>query len=131
MKGHSRHNSSLIGRKNQAKFENDSVSRNGHRIEIIQPNSIILVPFSSAEDALFNYVKKKMTLLNRRVLEIRRSYNSLFNNMCLKRELKGECKIGVPILRHVRGTCSMAHSYAFSADLRHETMKFKNSTPSS
>ena len=52
MKGHSRHNSSLIGRENQAKFENDCVSRNGHRIQITQPNSMILVSFSCAEDAL-------------------------------------------------------------------------------
>ena len=33
MEGFSLHNSSLIGRKNQAKFENDSISRNGHRIK--------------------------------------------------------------------------------------------------
>ena len=52
MKGHSRHNSLIIGRKNQAKFENDCVSRNGLRIKITQPNSMILVSFSSAEDAL-------------------------------------------------------------------------------
>ena len=64
MKGHSRHNSSLIGRKNQAKFENDCVSRNGHRIKSTQPNSMILVSFSSVEDAVFNN-KKNMTLLSR------------------------------------------------------------------
>ena len=59
MKGHFRHNlCRLIGRKNQAKFENDCVSRNGHRIKTTQPNSMILVSFSSAEDALFNDVKK-------------------------------------------------------------------------
>ena len=46
MKGYSRHNSLLIGRKNQVKFEHDRVSR--------QPNSMILVSFSIAEDALFN-----------------------------------------------------------------------------
>ena len=57
MKGHSGHNSSLIGRKNQAKFENDCVSRNGHRIKITQPNSMILLSISSAEDALTNDVK--------------------------------------------------------------------------
>ena len=57
MKGHSRHNSSLIGRKNQAKFENDCVLRNGHRIKITQPNSMIFY----------------LTLLARRVLKIRRS----------------------------------------------------------
>ena len=50
--------STLIGRKNQAKSENDCVSRNGHRIKITQPNSMILVSFSSAEDALFNDVIK-------------------------------------------------------------------------
>ena len=53
-----RHNSSLIGCKNQAKFENDCISRNGHRIKITQPNSTILVSFSSAEDALSNDVKQ-------------------------------------------------------------------------
>ena len=40
---------SLMGRKNQAKFEN--------RIKITQPNSMILVSFSSAADALFTDVK--------------------------------------------------------------------------
>ena len=34
-----------------------TVSRNGHRFKIAQPNLIILVSFSSAEDALFNDVK--------------------------------------------------------------------------
>ena len=57
MKGLSRYNYTLIGRKNQAKFENDYISRNGHRIKIIQPYSMILVSFSSAEDALTNGVK--------------------------------------------------------------------------
>ena len=52
MKDHSRHNSSLIGRKNQAKFENGCVLRNCHRIKITQPNSMIVVSFSSVEDAL-------------------------------------------------------------------------------
>ena len=36
MKGHSQHNPSLIGGKNQAKFENDCVLTNGHRIKITQ-----------------------------------------------------------------------------------------------
>ena len=58
MKGLSRYNSTLIGRKNQAKYENDCVSRNGHKIKIAQPNSMILVSFSFAEDALFNDVSK-------------------------------------------------------------------------
>ena len=57
MEGFSLHNSSLVGRKNQAKFENDCISRNGHRIKITQPNSMILVSFSSGEDALSNDVK--------------------------------------------------------------------------
>ena len=57
MKGHSRHNSSLIGRKCRAKFENDRISRNGHRIKITQPNWMIEVSFSSAEDTLHNDVK--------------------------------------------------------------------------
>ena len=43
---------------NQAKCEHDCVSRNGHSIKITQPNSMILVSFSSAEDALFNDVKE-------------------------------------------------------------------------
>ena len=38
MEGLSRHNSQLIRRKNPAKFENDRISRNGHRIKITQPN---------------------------------------------------------------------------------------------
>ena len=71
MKGNFWHNSSLIGPKNQAKFENDCVSRNGQRIKITQPNSMILVSFSFAEDALFNDVKN-ITLLDRRVLKIHR-----------------------------------------------------------
>ena len=58
MKGHSRHNASLIGRKNQSKFKNDCLSWNGYRINITQPNSMILVSFSSAEDALFNDVRE-------------------------------------------------------------------------
>ena len=57
MEGFSQHNSSIIGRKNQAKFENYCISRNGHRIIITQPNLMILVSFSSAEDALSNDVK--------------------------------------------------------------------------
>ena len=58
MEGFSRHNSSLIGRKNHAKFENDSISRYGHRIKITQPNLMILISFSFAEDALSNDVNK-------------------------------------------------------------------------
>ena len=73
MKGHSRYNSSLTGRK----FENGGVSRNGHRIKLTLPNSMILVSISSAEDALFKDVKscqvKYMTLLDHRVLNICRS----------------------------------------------------------
>ena len=49
---------SLIGRKNQAKFENDCIWRNGHRIKITQANVMILVSFYSAEDDLSNDVKK-------------------------------------------------------------------------
>ena len=56
MEGFSLHNSSLIGRKNQAKFENDGILRNGHKIKITQPNVMILVSFFSAEDALSNDV---------------------------------------------------------------------------
>ena len=49
MEGLSRHNSLLIRRKNPAKFENDRISRNGHRIKITQPNWMIKASFSSAE----------------------------------------------------------------------------------
>ena len=63
--------STLIGRRNQAKFENHCVSRNAHRIKIAQPNSMILVSFSSAEDALFNV--KNIKILDCRVLKICRS----------------------------------------------------------
>ena len=55
----SRHNSSLIGRKNPAKFEHDCILRSAHRFKITQPNLTILVSFSSAEDVLSNDVKKK------------------------------------------------------------------------
>ena len=58
MEGFARHNSSLIGRKNQATFENDCISQNGHRIKITQPNLMILVSFSSAEDVLSSNVHK-------------------------------------------------------------------------
>ena len=57
MGGLSRHNSPLIRRKNPAKFENDRISRNGHRIKITQPNWMIKASFSSAEDAPSNDVK--------------------------------------------------------------------------
>ena len=61
MEDFSRHNSSLIGRKNQAKFQNDCIARSGHRFKITQPNLMILVAFSSAEDALSNNVNKYNT----------------------------------------------------------------------
>ena len=54
--------SMLIGRKNQAKFENDCVTRNGHRIKITQPNSMIFISFSSAEDVLTTDVKEYDTV---------------------------------------------------------------------
>ena len=57
----SRQNPSLIRRKNPAKFENDCISRNGRRIKSTEPNLMILVSFSSAEDALSNVVKKYTT----------------------------------------------------------------------
>ena len=59
--GLSRHNSSLTGLKNPAKFENDCISRNGHGIKTNQPNFMILVSFSSAEDALSNAVNNYNT----------------------------------------------------------------------
>ena len=46
-KGLSQYNPTLIGRKNQQNLK-ISVSRNEHKIEITQPNSMILVSFSSA-----------------------------------------------------------------------------------
>ena len=49
MNGLSQYNSTLIGRKTQAKFENYCISRYGH--------SMMLLSFSSTEDALFNDVK--------------------------------------------------------------------------
>ena len=55
MKGYSRHYSSLIGRKNRAKFENDRISRT------TQPNLMTLVSFSSAEDVWSNGVNKYNT----------------------------------------------------------------------
>ena len=61
MKGYSRHNSSLIGRKNRAKFENDRISRNGHGIKTTQPNLMILVSFCSAEDVWSNDVNRYNT----------------------------------------------------------------------
>ena len=58
MEGHSQHNPSLIGRKNQAEFENDCVLTNGHRIKITQWNLMILVSFSSTEVTWFEDVKR-------------------------------------------------------------------------
>ena len=37
MKGLPRHNSTLISRQNQAKFENDCILRNWHSIQLTQP----------------------------------------------------------------------------------------------
>ena len=54
----SRQNSSLIGPKNPAKFESDCISRSVHRFKITQLNLTILVSISSAEDVLYNDVKK-------------------------------------------------------------------------
>ena len=68
----SRQNPSLIRRKNPAKFENDCISRNGRRIKRTEPNLMILVSFSSAEDALSNEVKN-IPLLECKVLKIHRS----------------------------------------------------------
>ena len=54
----SRQNSSLIGLKNPAKFENDCISRSVHRFKITQTNLRILVSITSAEVVLYNDVKK-------------------------------------------------------------------------
>ena len=45
----------------------------GIKSKLLNQNSMILVSFSSAEDALFNESKKSMTLLARKVLKISRS----------------------------------------------------------
>ena len=68
----SRQNSSLIGPKNPAKLENYCISRSVHRLKITQPNLMILVSFSSAEDVLSNDVKN-MKFLACKVLKICRS----------------------------------------------------------
>ena len=58
MKGLPQYNSKLISSKNYAKFENYCISRNAHRIKFTQPNSMILVSFSSAEGALTKDLKE-------------------------------------------------------------------------
>ena len=40
---------------------NDCISRNGRRIKSTEPNLMILVSLSSAEDALYNDVQKYTT----------------------------------------------------------------------
>ena len=69
IEGFARHNYTLIGRKYQVKSFNDCISRSGHRLKVTQPNLMILVSFSSAEDAISNDV----ILLARKVLKIPRS----------------------------------------------------------
>ena len=59
MESFSRHKASLIGCRNRAKFENDCISRSGHRFKITQTNLMILVSLSFAEDALSNDAKKE------------------------------------------------------------------------
>ena len=56
----SRQNSSLIGPKNPAKFENYCISRSVHRFKITQKNKFndLGISFSSAEDVLSNDVNK-------------------------------------------------------------------------
>ena len=71
MEGFSRHNSSLISRKYQAKFENYCISRSGHWIKITPPNVMILVSFSSADNALSNDVENNFS--SQALLKIRRS----------------------------------------------------------
>ena len=63
----SRQNPSLIRRKNPAKFENDCISRNGRRIKSTEPNLMILVSFSSAEDALSPLLECKVLKIHRYV----------------------------------------------------------------
>ena len=57
MEGLFRHNSSVAHRSQKSReFENDCISRRVHRFNITQPNLMILVSFTSAEDGLSNYV---------------------------------------------------------------------------
>ena len=78
MEGFSPHNASLIGRKNQAKFGNDCISRSGHRFKITQPNLLILISFSFVEDALSNDVKNNDTFFGHPVyVLIQVYYNSI------------------------------------------------------
>ena len=67
----SRHNSSLIGRKYPVKFENDCISRSGHRFKITKPNLMILV--SLLRKMLYLMVSKNMIFVARKVLKICRS----------------------------------------------------------
>ena len=77
-----------VFRKNQAKFENDCISRSWHSFKITQPNSMILVSFSSAEDALCDDVKNDIFILACKVLKIRWSdfwgdtrYKDIYNRI--------------------------------------------------
>ena len=72
-KGPSRHNSLLIGRKNQVKFESDCVLRNGHIIKIIQPTAMIWYHSLLQKLFLSNVVKRYGTLGSQGILKIRRS----------------------------------------------------------
>ena len=54
-------NSHLTGAKIERNSKNDIISRNGHRIKIIQPNLMIYVSFFPAEDALSNAMKIDIT----------------------------------------------------------------------
>ena len=90
MEALSRHNSSLIGRKNQAKFENDCISRSGHIFKITQPNLMIWVSFSSTEDALSNDANKyDFFFFARKVLKIRHS--AFFGTPSIQARVYGKC----------------------------------------
>ena len=72
MKGLSRYNSMLIGRKIKLNLKMPVFQEIGIESKLLNQNSMILVSFSFAEDALSNGVKN-MTLLARKVLKIHRS----------------------------------------------------------
>ena len=91
IEGFSRHNYTLIGRKYQAKFENDCISRIGHRFKITQPNLMIMVSVSSAGDAL-SFNVKNMTFLARKVLK-NPPFRSFFGTPGIMVRILRECVV--------------------------------------
>ena len=60
-----------------AKFENDWILRNGHRIEITQPISMILASFSSLENTLAYDGKINLTFFSVFIDSKKKSYKSI------------------------------------------------------